>query len=91
MPNDVPKYSGGSISYSTAETTNKMWSVGFENVPAGAYDTYKAALTGNGWTASNETYIGLVKTGTFEKGEWSLNFAVDSENKGATLSVSEKI
>jgi hypothetical protein len=64
--------------------------VGFENVPTNAYDTYKSALTGAGWTVSNETDIGLVKTGIFEKGTWSLNFAVDPDSKGATLGVSEK-
>jgi len=91
MPSDVPKYSGGSISYSSAETTNKLWSVGYSEIPAGAYDSYKSTLTAAGWTMANETDIGLVKTGSFEKGSWSLTFSVDAENSGATLSVSEKL
>lgn len=89
MPSEVPKYTGGKITYSSAETTNKIWSVGFEEVPTNAYDTYKSALTGAGWTVSSETDIGLVKTGIFEKGSWTLNFSVDPESKGATLGVTE--
>jgi len=90
MPSDVPKFSYGKINYSTADKTNKTWSVGFETVATDAYSKYTSALKSAGWTVTNETDLGAIKTGSFEKGTWTINLTVDPESKGATLGVSEK-
>jgi len=91
MPSDVPEFKSGTMSYSSASTTEgyEGWNVMYSGVTTANATAYFTTLTGKGWTQTDATDSSVVTNRIFEKGTYRLVFTLTPSTSDATITVSK--
>ena len=92
MPSSVPKFTYGTISYSSSSDTAdyKAWSAMFTDVTTDAGTKYANALTANGYAQTEVINNNDVSITTYENDTYRVSVTIDTSNKEATVSVGLK-
>ena len=92
MPSSVPKFTYGTISYSSSSDTAdyKAWSAMFTDITSDAGTKYATALTTNGYTQTEVINNNGVSITTYENDTYRVSVTIDDSNKEATVSVGLK-
>lgn len=90
MPNDVPKFSAGTIvaAIKTDNNEGKAWSVVIKDVEKSAVDAYLVNLKAQGWQSTSQVDM-VVSINQLEKGSNRVNVAYNASSSGVNMTVEE--
>lgn len=90
MPSIVPNFTYGKLTTTTNDTSaGKSWSLYYNDVTAGASDSYTSDLVANGWVKDTETTTDGSSYIQMTNGSYAILAIFDTSSQSASIVVSE--